>query len=306
MLRIHFGIGDLARLRMVASLGPLTESVFALDLLRRNDSMALRPWVRRVRSEFGGVAGFEDLVRAPGSAAELLDLVSAHRDGARRREAETLVEFCRAVVLPHWGRVHANLEQVRQARGRIVIANGIQGLLGSLHPKLHWNPPVLEVHHGPDADVHLNGRGLLLSSSFFLHDKSCLFLENVHAVGMPGLAIPIDPVLKSELWDSWEPDAQALGDLVGHTRAAALAALTDGATTGELAERLGISLAGASKHAAVLRRSGLITTERHRNTAQHELTTLGKALLHSRAPEPATPPPAPRDEEDLGRLRAVR
>ncbi|QWF85959.1 ArsR/SmtB family transcription factor [Amycolatopsis sp. CA-230715] len=292
MLRIHFTVEDLARLRMVSDLGPLTESVFALNLLGGDDTVALRPWAKRVRAELGAAARFEWVLREHGPLPSLLRLVGP--GGPERgdapfagRGAAAIAEFCRTVVLPYWGRIHTHLEQVRDARGRIVIANGLESLFGSLHPRLHWNPPVLELHHGPDIDVHLGGRGLLLSPSFFLHDRSCLVVDGVGEQGQRGLAFPIDAAMKAELWESREPDDQALGDLVGHTRAAALHALKTGCSTGMLAERLGISVAGASKHAAVLRRSGLITTTRQRTMALHELTPLGRALAQSH--EPAAP-----------------
>ena len=60
-----------------------------------------------------------------------------------------------------------------------------------------------------------------------------------------------------------------------------------GSRFGERVVRLGISLAGASKHAKVLRKAGLVTTSRHRNTALHTLTPLGFALLENRVAESA-------------------
>lgn len=58
--------------------------------------------------------------------------------------------------------------------------------------------------------------------------------------------------------------------------------LADGCTTGELARRLDISPAGASQHATVLRRAGLVLSTRRRNLVLHTLTPLGRALLGGR------------------------
>jgi DNA-binding transcriptional ArsR family regulator len=70
-----------------------------------------------------------------------------------------------------------------------------------------------------------------------------------------------------------------LAGLLGPTRAAVLAALAGGSTTGEVARRLRISPAGASQHATVLRRAGLILSTRRGNNVLHTLTPLGTALL---------------------------
>jgi DNA-binding transcriptional ArsR family regulator len=71
-----------------------------------------------------------------------------------------------------------------------------------------------------------------------------------------------------------------LADLLGQTRAAVLVALAGGSTTGELARKLRISPAGASQHATVLRRAGLILSTRRGNSVLHTLTPLGSALLN--------------------------
>ncbi|MFF8234948.1 ArsR/SmtB family transcription factor [Streptomyces caelestis] len=200
-----------------------------------------------------------------------------------------LVEFIQVAVLPYWSQIRSHLEGIRDAGGRIIAANGLERLLNSLHAKLYWNTPVLEIRQGPDRTAHLDGRGLTLTPSFFLHDQSCVFIEHEKETGGPTVVFPVKAATKAEIWGAYEPDEQALGALVGHTRAAALQALTRSRTTSELAEQLGISLAGASKHAAVLRRSGLITTSRNRNTALHTLTELGTALLQIRGLSPVQP-----------------
>ncbi|MFC4013789.1 winged helix-turn-helix domain-containing protein [Nonomuraea purpurea] len=62
------------------------------------------------------------------------------------------------------------------------------------------------------------------------------------------------------------PDAR----LLGPTRAAILRATVNGATTGELARRHGISSSGVSRHTQILREAGLIVI--------HTVTPLGTAL----------------------------
>ncbi|MFJ9900847.1 ArsR/SmtB family transcription factor [Streptomyces sp. NPDC091280] len=50
-------------------------------------------------------------------------------------------------------------------------------------------------------------------------------------------------------------------------------------STGEISRRLRISNPSASKHLGVLRRSGLVATERRNNLTVHRLTHLGEAVL---------------------------
>ncbi|MYT28844.1 MULTISPECIES: winged helix-turn-helix domain-containing protein [unclassified Streptomyces] len=275
---------------MLATLGPLAESAFALYLFGRNGDVAFHEWRRTVRAELGRDAArfmalsqqFRTLEELPEAFADAFTS-GADPDqiapGEERNGTRLLAELCRVAVLPHWSLIRGHLDGARDGWGRVAIAHGVERLLSSLHPKVRWRAPVLEVRHGPHRDIHLDGRGLLLCPSFFLSEQSCAFVPAVGREAMPVLVYPVKISSRGDIWGTPEHDEQALGALVGHTRAAALEALTEGCSTGELAERLGISLAGASKHAAVLRRSGLVTTSRNRNTALHALTPLGTALL---------------------------
>lgn len=288
MLRIYFTAENLIRLRMTASLGPVSESAFALrHLTRGTGADPFRRWRQQARRALGTRLGeFEQLANTDLTDADMswlhrrqpgMNLLEG-RD--RRRLIMPVLDFYRRALLPYWGTVSRFLEAERDIRGRIVIAHGVERLLGTLHPQLRWNAPVLEMTGGPDREIHLDDRGLLLSPSFFLYDRACSFVDG-DADNPPALiyAMQLDEAM---VWSSMEPQEDALGALVGYTRAAALQALTDSCTTGELSQRLGISLAGASKHAKVLRKAGLITTARNRNTALHTLTSLGVALLQNR------------------------
>jgi DNA-binding transcriptional ArsR family regulator len=74
-------------------------------------------------------------------------------------------------------------------------------------------------------------------------------------------------------------DARSLEALLGTTRAAVLAALDPGLTGAEVARRLTISAAAASRHIAVLGDAGLVTSRREGTARVHSLTPLGVALL---------------------------
>lgn len=286
--RFHFTFQDLARLRMRATLGPIAESVFALDLFVDNSNLAFTAWRRQVRQRLGRrLDAVEQLARSSRPLPNLLWLLeqpSSADDGQPRRQVLPAVsEFCRAAVLPYWSRTRSQLELERAARGRIVITKGVERMLSTLHPKLHWQPPVLEVPDGRDCDLHLNGRSMLLSPSLFLFDKPCVVIDADHGTVPPTLAFPLPHATTAgaALCGTSETNEKALSALVGHTRAAALLTLAESCTTGELAQRLNISSAGASQHATILREAGLITSCRNRNTVLHVLTPLGVALLQT-------------------------
>lgn len=78
------------------------------------------------------------------------------------------------------------------------------------------------------------------------------------------------------------PDAPLVA-LLGPTRAAVLEAVAAGCTTTELARRVGVSLASASRHACVLRDAGLISTRRLGGSVLHSLRPLGAEVLATAA-----------------------
>ncbi|GGN03983.1 hypothetical protein GCM10011609_48920 [Lentzea pudingi] len=274
-------------------MGPVAESIFALDLLSGQRGHLFHELRKHFQRKLGDkLADMQQFSQEYQPIPELLWMLNrrtpaaASAGGAGDRNAQqvaaTVFDFCRSVVLPSWGQLRDRLEVEREAQARITISGGVEGLLGSLHPRFYWNPPVLVIADAADRDVHLGGRGLLLSPAIFLQARRHALIENEKESGMTTLAFSVGAaeVGVEGLNDSWDAGEQALGALVGTTRAAALRVLTESCTTSALSERLGISLAGASKHATVLRKAGLITTARNRNTALHTLTSLGRALLH--------------------------
>ncbi|MFJ9041546.1 ArsR/SmtB family transcription factor [Streptomyces sp. NPDC102406] len=303
MQRIHFTPADFARVRLRTSAGPLVESAFAHGLLGRGVGAPYARW----RSQVGKRLTQWPLPLTGGSATPgldgLLDLIE--RSGRRvstephtgqgppeppfHPAAGDLSQVWRAAVAPYWEHVLGYLDAECEARGRVLMAGGAELLLATLHAKITWRSPVLEIHDGPDEDIRLDGRGLVLTPSVFLAHRPGRVTRRLAESGPVVLAFaaPPDPRQAAALWDEPDDSGQSLGALVGQTRAAALHALRSSCTTGQLADRLGISAAGASQHTAVLRRAGLITTRRIRNTVLHTLTPLGLALLKGMTPRPA-------------------
>ncbi|MGW7103298.1 ArsR/SmtB family transcription factor [Streptomyces sp. NPDC054838] len=209
----------------------------------------------------------------------------ADGDGeARRQLAAALVACHRVTVGPYWTVARSRLDAVRAQYARTFLETGVEGLLASLCPPLvRWTPPVLEVRHPRSVDVHLGGRGLVLAPTVFSWRELSLLYDPYDDESVPRLTVPAvtDPASGSALWqDGSDPTVdEALGALLGRTRAAALRLVTDGCGTTELARRLGITPAAASQHAGALRGAGLITTSRRGGSVLHVTTALGRQLL---------------------------
>jgi DNA-binding transcriptional ArsR family regulator len=120
--------------------------------------------------------------------------------------------------------------------------------------------------------------------SFFCWQKPITLLSHDE---QPVLVYPVDRSPDWALDCARETCAQELTALLGRTRAAVLRAIADRTriTTTDLARATGISLAGASQHASVLRNAGLVTTARQKGAAMHELSTRGAAMLSTCADE---------------------
>ncbi|GEB51020.1 MULTISPECIES: winged helix-turn-helix domain-containing protein [Streptomyces] len=296
MHRVHFTGQDLARTVVRVPEQPLSETLFALELLARNGGgEKFDSWRQRTTNRLSRRArSLLTLARTIRPVPDLLHMVEspagAHSapgkgirplDSRRQNIAGMLEEFHKVAIAPYWERIHACLEADCAARGRRVLSGGIEALLSTLHPSVRWRSGVLEIPGHRRYDVSPQGTGLLLAPSLFLVDGPVL-IAGADENRPPVLAYPVavDPA-SSPLSSVLVPrsGADSLGPLVGRTRAAIMKSLTDACTTTELGRRIGISAASASQHTNVLRSAGLITTQRRLNTALHSLTPLGAALL---------------------------
>ncbi|ONI88277.1 hypothetical protein ALI144C_07515 [Actinosynnema sp. ALI-1.44] len=289
MLRIHFTARDIAEVRLGGTLGPVAETLFALDMLHRPDDVLFREWRRQVRGRLGGHAN--TVLRLIRSVRPVPDLLWMLRDETRaddtnaallrRQISSTVRRFHQIAIAPYWGRIHHYLTTVHAANGQLMISGGVDRLLRGFTEDVSWAEGVLEIPAKQSGEVRLDGRGLLICPSLFLTDRQVALIDAGCGDGIPTLVFAASPdrPTAADLWDVHKSNGQALAALVGRTRAAVLQSLVDGCSTGEMARRLRISSAGASQHAAVLRGAGLITSHRRCNTVLHTLTPLGVALL---------------------------
>ena len=212
-------------------------------------------------------------------AGPWLDDVAAGRPAALNRLGVAMRRYHRTVVAPH-------VDQASEITGRWVtglahraLSHGLDAVLSKLGPTTRWRAPVLEVDYPETRDLHLDGRGLTLVPTFF---------GVAHPISLadPRLQpVLVYPVSREPFWQPGRgPDergrADALSELLGETRATVLRLLDAELTTTALAALTTTSLSSISRHTAVLRRAGLITTRRSGTCVLHLRTPMGNGLVY--------------------------
>ncbi|MEQ4722852.1 winged helix-turn-helix domain-containing protein [Nonomuraea sp. B19D2] len=192
---------------------------------------------------------------------------------------DSLHTYFDTAIAPYWPDIQGMVDADRAMRGRAYLDGGVGNMLASFRPAIRWRPPVLTMDHPVDRDVHLGGRGLVLIPSYFCWGAPVPLAD-------PELPqVLVYPIERDHLpaTPRESPAGTPGARLLGPTRAAILHATVNGATTGELARRHGISASGVSQHTQVLREAGLIVSRRSGGNVIHTVTPLGAALLsHAR------------------------
>ena len=200
------------------------------------------------------------------------------------RLAAMIAEYWEAAIAPFWDRIRAALEDDIAHRARMLTAGGAIEVFGDLHPDVRWQRDTLIVDRDHDADVKLEGRGLLLAPSAFIWPKSGAMYD---PPWQPTLLYP--PRGLGQLWAPRTDDPRALADLLGTRRAQILVALDTPASTSDLARRLDASPAGVSEHLGILRRAGLVRPRRHGASVYYARTAAGDGLVTAPAGAPGSP-----------------
>ncbi len=319
MLRLRFSVGDLARTRFAfpTSFCELAGSVQALQqptswvrrCWRRTRSLVPQqaaPLLELVPSH-GSLPGFLIPEAENGSFDTTLDAVQsaplsqirtevaqAHplpaRAGWVRQlavgDCDSLSDLGQAIRSYYWhvlgpmvpALYEAAAAEVHRRAWQLAI-RGIEDVLATLHPLIHWRDGILEVAFPVEADVDLGGRGLSLCPSAAWTRPGFAF----HWEQQPGLVYPIPPPDWHLHANRGEHEVRLAG-LLGATRARILCALISEHTTTSLAAALGLSAGSASMHATALRGAGLVETRRDGRAVRHSLTELGRQLVSGPAP----------------------
>jgi DNA-binding transcriptional ArsR family regulator len=182
---------------------------------------------------------------------------------------------------PSWPAIRDRLDAEEARLAHRAAAGGLGSLFTALGHGIRWTGTSLDLPGAGISGTHtsvieLGGRGLTIVPSFFALEPMVWLPAELTAPAL--LTVPCSVAEGSR---GSQSDGERRGaELLGRTRAAVLAQVARGPrTTSQLSQELGIAISGASQHASVLRRAGLITTTREGGHVQHVITELGESLL---------------------------
>lgn len=185
--------------------------------------------------------------------------------------------FWEAALAPWWPRIRTLCERDLMYRSRILAEGGARRLFSDLAPGIAWDTAGTLRIDNPLFDLAepLGGRGLLLVPTVFGGER---IFSVVAAPWQPTVRYP--PRGLGLLWKSTGPEVDAgLVGVIGPTRAALLAALSEPATTTELARQCGLSPGGASQQLSLLLRAGLAMRHRVGRRVLYARTLTAESLL---------------------------
>ncbi len=306
MIRLRLGVDDVARTRFAAP-GPYCELSVSAQVIQQPTSSFRRLYAasgvrlpasaRRVLELVPAHGNVPDFLAPEGanSLEEALDIVVSTPDrlirndlatlprraasswmldladgcvSARKELAASLRDYHDQVLELLWPAIEHVVETDLRFRAWQLATKGVAATVDGLHPGIRWRDGVVEVDGPLDTDVDLAGRGLQLMPSLWTRPGFTVRWTQPTLVYPLGRFAWMAPTATKSGHDP-------LAAVLGTTRARVLRALADEHTTSGLARVLGISLASASTHAAVLRDAGLVTSRRQGQSVRHTLTSLG-------------------------------
>lgn len=307
MLRIHFTPEDLLRVRIASEPAPMLELGMAIATLQRNEAV-FAPWARRIRLHRSARPLFE-LIPPTAGGPMFLDPVSEGFDDGLDRVLSAprddvgaeLARSCRptpwtkglidhdrdawqtlecalrgaydSLIGPEWTRIRASFHADAAWRRMLLSQEGLRAALASIRPGSRWDGTTLEMNVPWEKEWALDGRGLTLMPSPFWTGGPRWHVHRDRPLLVYPALTPL-PLIEPQTGD-------ALGALLGQTRASVLRVLTAPRTTTELAGTVGISKASASEHARTLHRAGLVVTRRTGRAVTHLITPLGLRLVNT-------------------------
>lgn len=205
-------------------------------------------------------------------------------DDVAGHAAGVLATAWEELLRPEWPALRAILERDVAHRAGQLAAKGWASALADLSPHLRWRDGTIEcARPSRDSGAALGGHGLLFVPSVFIWPSVAFTLDPPWP---PAITYPARGVVA--LWGRSAPGGRdgghgevpdALGRLVGRSRARVLAALGEPASTSQLAVVLGQSIGGLGDHLAVLRDAGLVFRARSGRSVLYRRTAAGDALV---------------------------
>jgi DNA-binding transcriptional ArsR family regulator len=188
--------------------------------------------------------------------------------------AGALERMWRALVAADWPLLVAIAERDVLHRADRLTRGGWAAALDGLHPGLRWHDGAVVVTGRPDERARLDGRGLVLVPSVFLHPRLATYLE---PPWQPTIIYPARG--SSALWESRPATPDSLARLLGTSRAELLQQLDSPASTTQLVAATGYALGAVGDHLKVLREAGLVAGTRAGRSVIYRRTPVGDAVV---------------------------
>lgn len=193
------------------------------------------------------------------------------------RLANVVEQYWDVAIAPYWPDMRAVLDDDVAFRAGNFVNGGAELLFADLHPDVALNGSEMTIAKATNFDRTLNGQGLTLMPSIFAWPHCVVTLNEFGPVSLSYAARGV-----GALWEQQESPPsrlQALGDLLGRSRAAIIADLAVPRSTTELAVRLGVSPPSVSQHLSILRRGGLVTSWRSGRRVLYRRTALAASIV---------------------------
>jgi DNA-binding transcriptional ArsR family regulator len=212
--------------------------------------------------------------RGVGLSAAARRLVDLGTDGPPR-VADALEQYWRVAIAPYWPQLRAVLDADVAYRVGKLARGGIAELMQDLHPSIELTDNSIRIASVAEGDV--DGGSLTLVPCVFIWPR--LWVE-LGLAGEPSLTYGARGV--GALWqdsDGAAEEEDALGALLGRTRAAILVSLQLPRSTTDLARSLDLTPPTVSSHLAILRRGGLVTCWRSGRRVLYQRTGVGSTIV---------------------------
>lgn len=204
----------------------------------------------------------------------------------RQELCDRLAAYWTVAVRPYWSRIRSAVDDDIAYRANRLLAEGLFGLLGDLHPEVSIRGDVLAIDKPQHPDASYDTPMITLIPSVFSWPQLLVAnsAEDSFELQYPARAV-------GRVWEDLADVAadvqEAFAALVGRGRAAVMEKVATPHSTTQIARDLGASPAAVSAHLTVLRRNGLVSASRSGRSVLYQRTALGTSILAATAPSAA-------------------
>lgn len=205
-------------------------------------------------------------------------LVAEPEEGLRRL-AEELAAYWSVAIQPSWSRICGVLEDDVSYRASRSMSGGLYSLLEDLHPEISVAGDVLSIDKAAHQGEMHHGTALTLIPSVFLFPELVVGHDPCGTLSAIYTARGVGRVWEGPLRPATRVDRDALGALVGPTRARILRHLDVPMTTTTLARHMHLTPSNVSQHLTVLKENGLLLSWRSGRDVLYRQTPLAQSLV---------------------------